>query len=43
VVEDDAESIRPEIIRAKVQLAQLQIDNWLIFLGLLRAKFETIQ
>jgi len=40
VVEEDAEPIRPENLSTQTQLAKLQIQNWLTFFALLRAKFE---
>jgi len=40
VVEEAAEPVRPEILSTQTQLAKLQIQNWLTFFALLRAKLE---
>ncbi len=40
MVEEEVEPVRPEILSTQTQLAKLQIQNWLTFFALLRAKFE---
>jgi len=40
MVEEEVEPVRPEILGTQTQLAKLQIQNWLTFFALLRAKFE---